>query len=497
MATNQISFTLGQGGLGRPLPGTDHYSGFAFGLSTIGATKLFKCSSVDDAKANGINNDFADETQATATIQITGAGAAGDIITVNVVEPNKTVTVASYTVKATDTTAALIATGLKNAITDASFINGYTATSATDTVTLKARKGLGTYLNAATKLTATVTGTVTRVVTDFTGGVASLIAPIYYHISEFFRINPQGILFCGGFVTLAADGSDIDTVQNFAQGEVKQILFFEPLVNFATSKITTLQAVANRMLAQKQPLQIVYACNFNGTSLASLTNLNAQLGTSVSVCIAQDGGGKGYELAKGSAKSITAGGAMLGAISLAKVHEDIAWVGSFNMSNGIELEVLAFANGDMYSATSKATINTLNDYRYVFLLEQRGTAGSYWNDSHNACTQASDYAYIESNRTIYKAIRAINVALTPLLNSPLDINADGTLTDVSIEVFTTEVNRVLNELKIAGNLSAFSCTIDPEQNVLSTSSLNISVLLIPKGVARNINVKIGYTLKIA
>lgn len=498
MATNAINFQLGQGGLGRPLPGTDHYSGFVFGLSTLGATKLFKATSVADAEAQGILGDFSDETQATATIQITNPGAAGDVITITVVEPNSTVVVATYTVKSTDTTATLVATGVKNAITDASYVNGYTATSATDTVTLKARKGLGLYLNTAAKLTVTVTGTATRTVTDFTGGVSSLMAPIHYHISEFFRINPLGILFCGGFTTLATDFSNIITLQEFADGECKQILYFSPLVTFDTTKLATLQGIANQMLSTyKAPAQIIYAPNFKTVTLASLVNLNAFNAPSVSVCIAQDGGGLGHELGHGSAKSITAGGAMLGATSLANVSESIAWVGKFNMSDGVELEVLSFANGDVYSATAKSVVNSLNDYRYVFLLKQRGTTGSYWNDSHNAVIQSSDYAYIESNRTINKAIRVINSALLPLLNSPLDINTDGTLTDVSIEVFTTEVDRVLDQLRLDGNISQFGVSIDPSQNVLSTSQLDISVQIIPKGVARNINVKIGYTLKLS
>lgn len=47
-----------------------------------------------------------------------------------------------------------------------------------------------------------------------------------------------------------------------------------------------------------------------------------------------------------------------------------------------------------------------------------------------------------------------------------------------------------------GELSAFSVTINPAQNVLSTSTLYISVSIVPKGVARNIVVNVGFTLSI-
>ena len=47
-----------------------------------------------------------------------------------------------------------------------------------------------------------------------------------------------------------------------------------------------------------------------------------------------------------------------------------------------------------------------------------------------------------------------------------------------------------------GELSAYSVTIDPSQPALSTSTLVVSVSIVPKGVARNIVVNVGFTLSI-
>jgi hypothetical protein len=187
---------------------------------------------------------------------------------------------------------------------------------------------------------------------------------------------------------------------------------------------------------------------------------------------------------------------MLGAISLANVQEDIAWVGKFNLSNSFELETLAFANGVLYADQTKTLLDQLNDFRFVFLLKQRAIAGSYFNDSHNACVVSSDYAYIENNRVINKAIRFLDVALTPYLNSNIDLNSDGTISDLSIEVFTSACNVELESMKRNNNISDYSVSINSAQNVLSTGLLTIGVVLIPKGVARNINVNIGFALKL-
>ena len=495
MALNKVGFTLGKGGLGRPAQGTDFISGFVFG--GLGTQKLFKALSTQDAIDNGINITYADETKATASSTITAIGAVGDTYTATVTLPTgEVVTIGEFTrTLTTGETVSTVAGSIVADITKKSYTTGFTASNIAGAITITAKPGLGTYLNAGTKITITIVGTIAQTLVDFSGGVASVLAPIYYHIEEFFRVNPTGVLYCGGFVSLNADGSDILTLQNYANGECKQVLFFEPLVTFATTKVVQLQAIATTLLTAKTPAQIILANNLNGVALSALTNLNAVAGSSVSVCIGQDGGNLGLTLAKGNAKSITCGGAMLGAISLANVQEDIAWVGKFNLSNAVELETLAFANGVLYSDQTKVLLDQLNDFRFVFLLKQRAIAGSYFNDSHNACVVSSDYAYIENNRVINKSIRFLDVALTPYLNSNIDLNSNGTISDLSIEVFTSACNVELESMKRNNNISDYSVSINPAQNILSSGLLTIGVVLIPKGVARNINVNIGFALK--
>jgi hypothetical protein len=190
---------------------------------------------------------------------------------------------------------------------------------------------------------------------------------------------------------------------------------------------------------------------------------------------------------------------MLGTVSLASVSENIGWVGKFNISDGVENEVLAFANGQKYasSAISDSLLDTLNDRRYCFLKKFVELSGSYWNDSHTAVLANNDYAYIENNRTIDKAIRNLYLSYLPLLNSPLELNADGTLADNTLVYFETVGETALDQMLRDSELSARAITIDPVQNVLATSLIVVAVTLVIKGVARTIKIPIGFKPKIA
>jgi hypothetical protein len=212
--------------------------------------------------------------------------------------------------------------------------------------------------------------------------------------------------------------------------------------------------------------------------------------------IGQDGAGLGALLYLTYGKSITVLGALLGTASSAKVNESVAYVNKFNISNGTECDTIAFANGQLYTALSDNLVSTLNTYRYIFLRKFVGVAGSYFNDSHCAVAFTSDYAYLENNRTIDKAIRGINSSLAPELNGPISLNADGTIKDITVLHFTSVAGVNLEQMVRDSELSAEAVTIDTTQNVLSTSKLIVAVQLVQIGVARSIQVNIGFTLSI-
>lgn len=507
MALNNVRFVLGQGGLGRPLPGQDYISGLVFytatlpsGFSTNNRIKQF--FSVSDAEAAGILANYNDETQATATYKVTAVGANGNTATFAVTEPGgKVVTLAIYVKTAAETAAADVATAIAAAINAGTANHGYSATAATDTVTIKARVGLGVFLNSGTPLSVTIVGTIAGTIAQFTGGVASLQAVWHYHIAEYFRIQPQGNLFVGFF---AVPGSytfaEIITLQNYANGLIRQVGVYKDGAAFSAADITAIHGVCNTLVGQHKEIIALYAGDLSGvTDISTLADLSLLSANLCSAIISQDGAALGAQLYAAYGKSITTLGAALGAVAAAKVSESIAWVQKFNISNGTECDTLAFANGKLFSDASVTDnlLSVLQDKRYIFLRKFVGTAGSYFNENSTAIATTSDYAYISDNRTIQKATRGVYTSLVPVLNSPITLNADGTLTDTVITYLETEAERNLAQMVRDGELSAEQVVISPTQNILQTGLLVITINLVPIGVARNIQVNIGFNVSIS
>jgi hypothetical protein len=463
------------------------------GFSTTARIKQF--FSIADAESAGILADYSDETQATGVYTVSNVGANGDSITLQFAEPNGTVTLGSYVKVSGDTTVTAVATAIVNAINTLTYSHGYTATNTAGAITITCRKGLGIYPNTGTPLTNIIVGTIAgSVTTAFSGGVASKLAVWHYHISEYFRLQPKGQLFVGLY---AVPGSYTFTEVNTMQidpsvnGAIRQIAVYVDSTTYTASQTTALQTVANGLDTLKMPLSILYTANItSGTDIATLTDLSTYTNNKVSVIIGQDAGGLGKSLWYAAGKSISCLGATLGAVSLSAVNEDIAWVSKFNLSNGVELESISFSNGQ--AINTQSALDAIDLKRYVFLRKFPNLAGTYFNDNHCAVIQSSDYAYINDNRVIDKAIRGVDQALLPSLNSPLLLNADGTLANSTIAFLESQAITITNDMVRNGEASAIGVTIDPTQNVLTTNKLYVAINIVPTGVARNIVVNIGF-----
>lgn len=504
MSLNNISFVKGKGGLGRPLAGKDYISGLLFYTNTLPSgfsttNRIKQIFSVADAVALGINKTYADETQATGVYTVSAMGATGDSITINFLEPeNKTVALGTYVKASTDTTTLLVATGIVASINAGTFVHGYSATvGLAGAFTVKARKGLGVYVNTAGLLTATIAGTIAgSLTTPFSGGIASLQATWYYHISEFFRISPKGFLWLNfQAVPATYTYTEVQDFQTFTNGAMRQLGIFVDSKALAVSDTTAIQGVCNLLDAKKMPLSVIYAGDIKAvTNISTLMDLATFSNNKVSVVVGQDGAGQGNAIFYATGKSVTTLGATLGAVSLASVSENIGWVSKFDMSNGLELDTIAFANGVKFSDASVTSnlLDAIDLKRYIFLRKFPNKSGSFHNDSHTVITPSSDYAFIENNRVIDKAIRGVDEALTPSLNSPLLLNTNGTLANSTIAFLTGQAGVITDEMVRNGEASAITVTIDPSQNVASSSKVVVAINIIPIGVARNIVVNIGF-----
>lgn len=514
MALNNVTINKGQGGLGRPLDGSDFVAGLLFYSSALpsgfsSGSRIKTVFSVADAEALGITNTSIGETASTATYQVTTKFTTGDqfkltCATIASTSPINadaiagTVTLLDYTADATAATnTTTSATAIAAAINALTYLHGFTATSNTATVTITAVPGQGLFLNTGTPYVKTETGAIAgTLVQNVVTGVPSEIDILHYHVSEYFRMQPQGKLYIGVYATAdVGTFASITLMQNHANGEIKQLGIYQKSSAFTTAQCNTIQSVCSALEVLNKPIwAAIYGAEISGTAdlTGYATNLKTLSDPQVSVTIAQDGAARGFKLFKATGKSITNVGECLGTASLAAVNESWAWLAKFQVSTS-ELDTVAFANGQLFGALSDGAIVNLDTLGFSFLRKVIGLSGTYHNRPYTAVSASNDFSFIPANRVMYKAIASVRTKLLPETASPVTVNADGTLTNDVIGYFKGLSQQALDPMLSAAEISNYGIIINPDQNVVSTAVLIVTVQIQPRGTADFIVVNIGFT----
>ncbi len=318
---------------------------------------------------------------------------------------------------------------------------------------------------------------------------------LHYHLSEIYRLNPAVILYVGIFDKPAAayTFAEVKTMQNYAGGKLRQLgVWAGDKALEQGDDLTTLQGVADNLEANGRELVILYA-----PKVATVSGLSDKLAGGnkcrVSVVIGQAGSGTGDELyhdkANAAKASVSGLGVVLGLVSRAKVHQSIAWVKEFPTG----VSVPAFGDGTKLKALDPAVVQKLDAGRYLFFVTQEGQSGSYMNDSHNMDSAISDYAAIESVRTMDKAVRGIRTYLIPELGGNVYVDpTTGKLASYTVKHLETVAGHALEDMERAGELSGYAVEIDPEQDVASSGTVEIVIKNVASPVMRHVKVKIGF-----
>lgn len=318
---------------------------------------------------------------------------------------------------------------------------------------------------------------------------------LHYHLSELYRINPAVSLYVGIFEKPQGDNmtfAEIKTVQNFADGRIRQIGVWCGDRVPSEDDLTAIQGQAATLEAQGAELSVVYAPKVANVKQIS-TSLAGGGKCRVSVVIGQAGSGTGAELYKDKANaakaSVSGLGVVLGLISKAKVHQCIAWVKEF--PTGISLP--AFGDGTLLRDMDKALVEQLDTARYLFFVTQQGQSGSYMNDSHTMDSTISDYASIESVRTMDKGARGVRAYLIPELGGNVYVDADtGKLASYTVAHLETVAGHALEDMEKAGELSGYKAEIDPDQDVASSGTVDFVIKKVAVPVMRHVRIKIGF-----
>lgn len=286
-------------------------------------------------------------------------------------------------------------------------------------------------------------------------------------------------------------------MQNYTGGKLRQIGVWDGATALNATNLIALQAIRTTLEAQDKPLSIGYAPKVAAVSSLP-TDLAGANKCGVSVIIGQDGAGTAHELYTASdnatsKNSVSGIGEWLGIVSAAAVHQSIAWVEKFPTG----VAVPAFGDGTLLRDLDTAVVESLDAARYIFFTSYSGLAGVYFNDSHTMDAPTSDYAYIENVRTMDKACRNVRTYVLPKLGRPLKVEAStGKLEAYVVEDLQLTANKALEDMEKAGELSGYKVVIDPNQNVLSTSQVEMVIKQVPVGVMRKLSIKIGFAASV-
>ena len=186
-------------------------------------------------------------------------------------------------------------------------------------------------------------------------------------------------------------------------------------------------------------------------------------------------------------------GLIAGRIARASVDRNIGRV-----ADGA-LNVLTIYVGD--KPAELADTESIHNFSYMTFRTFTGMSGYYIADDLLATKETDDYNHLTALRTIDKAARIAYAVLVSQVLDKVEVKSDGTMLQPATVSWRQIVENAIatnmtsmGELSDDGGDNGVECSIDPAQNVLATSTINIELRVRPFGYARYINVMLGFTI---
>lgn len=328
-------------------------------------------------------------------------------------------------------------------------------------------------------------------------------AALYKTVKEFYSEAPDGTkLWVMGVAASTSIANLTDKVNNIispllraARGSINILMLklasaAEPTMSGSIdgavlTAVTNLQSLAEDWTENCYApfMCLVEALSYNGVA-ASLPDLTARSDNRVGVVLGDS--------VSGSAGAAV--GLVAGRLAAEPVQRSLARV----RSGAIKAEA-------MYIGTNLAEIgdpDVANDLGYIVPRTFVGKSGYYWSDDHLATDASDDYCAIPRRRVIDKAYRIAYKTIVDEVAENVPVNAEGKLAAFHCKGVETSVeSAIVNSMTSEGNLGndpdnasdlGVQCYIDPDQNILATSRLDVNLKVKPHGYSKYIDVKLGF-----
>ena len=145
---------------------------------------------------------------------------------------------------------------------------------------------------------------------------------------------------------------------------------------------------------------------------------------------------------------------------------------------------------------------TINDCGFICPRTFVGKGGYFWSDDKLAAEASDDYSLIPRRRVADKAYRITYTTLINEVAEEISVTDDGKISAPVVKAIQTAVeSAIVNNMTSRGNLGndpsdpndmGVECYINPDQNIVATSRLDVQVRIKPHGYSKYINVSLGF-----
>lgn len=288
----------------------------------------------------------------------------------------------------------------------------------------------------------------------------------------------------------AEDGSPLKKLIDYAKGRIRLIGInrtppaeYEAVTtetgidNDVVLATTAAQAVAESYAARINPFRVFLPALFWDGTTEKLFKPREGSSNRVGIVMAADT--KIGDIASGAV------GQVLGRAASVPVNYSIARV-----KNGAIAASGFLANGKKPEECA-GLHEGLNDAGYIFYRNFVGKNGYYLNDDCMAAPLGDDYSNLNLGRVIDKAILIAYTAYIDEIQDSIEVDNNGNLPSYLCTYFEGQIKNAV-AVSMQNEISDFSASIDPAQNILSSSRMEIACKIIPKGILREINVSLGF-----
>ncbi len=245
-----------------------------------------------------------------------------------------------------------------------------------------------------------------------------------------------------------------------------------------STAVTNMAALALDRFQAQQPFRcIIGGTSYTGVATALTDVTSGTSNNRTSVLIGDSVSGEAVCM-----------GLLLGRIAVIPVQRKISRVRTGALTN-------QSAYVGVLSATAiGANLSVIASKGYITFITYPNISGYYFSGDDTCSSVDDDYHFLARGRVIDKAHLLTYATFVQEIDDEVLVNTDGTLDAGFCKWLGRQIeNQINNTMTANKEISNVACYIDPMQNIISTSQLNIVLKITPVGYASDIEIILGFT----